>query len=306
MVRHSHHDKKAPRVSRLKLENLRTFLAVARLKGVSKAAERLNLTQPAVTARIKALEDALGVNLFERTTSGMKLSKRGDMLVRYAEQFQQLSEMVEEHVMDAAGVEGLIRLGVSETIAQSWLPEFIGALREVFPMLKVEISVDISIHLREALLGHEIDLAILLGPISDYTVDNVSLPDVPLAWYAAEGMFAEGAVDLSRIPIATYARNTRPFRELRAALFERVGPEVTLFPSSTLSSCFRMIEAGLCVGALPREMGDALVADGKLARFDPGWTPAPLSFTASYLGEPRSHLIESAAGIARDIALAQP
>lgn len=292
-------------MSRLKLENLRTFLAVARLKSVSRAAERLNLTQPAVTTRIRALEDSLGVNLFERVSTGMQLTKRGDMLVRYAEQFQQLSEMVEEHVMDAAGVEGLIRLGVSETIAQSWLPEFVGALREVFPMLKVEISVDISIHLREALLGHEIDLAILLGPISEYTVDNIALPDVPLAWYAAPESISDGKVDLSRMPVATYARNTRPYRELRSELFKRIGPDVTLFPSSTLSSCFRMVEAGLCVGALPRAMGEALVKEGKLATFDPGWTPEPLRFTASYLGEPRSHLIESAAGIACDIANAQ-
>ncbi len=289
-------------VSRLKLEHLRTFLTVARLKSVSRAAEALHLTQPAVTTRIKALEDSLGTALFDRSATGMRLTKRGDMLLQYAEQFQHLSELVEEHVVDPSGVDRLMRLGVSETIAQSWLPDFVGALHKKYPQLKIEISVDISINLREQLLGREIDLAILLGPISDYTIDNVILPDVALGWFRAPGGAPDDPIDLSRIPIATYARNTRPYRELRAALFERFGPDVSMFPSSSLSSCFRMVEAGLGVGALPISLGLPLEREGKLVRFDPGWTPKPLSFSASYLGEPRNHLVETAAKMADQIA----
>lgn len=290
-------------MSRLKLEHLHTFLAVVRFGGISRAAETLNLTQPAVTFRIRSLETALGADLFERSSSGMRLTKRGDMLVGYAEQFQHLSELVEEHVVDASGVDRLMRLGVSETIAQSWLPDFVGALHAAYPMLKIEISVDISINLREQLLRREIDLAILLGPISDYTIDNVVLPEVKMTWYRAAGESPDSEVDLSKVPIATYARNTRPYRELRAELFERFGPDISLFPSSSLSSCFRMVEAGLGVGALPASLGQSLVKEGKLVEFDPGWAPKPLSFSASYLGEPRSHLIEKAAKVAQKIAL---
>ncbi|MEO0744529.1 MAG: LysR family transcriptional regulator [Pseudomonadota bacterium] len=289
-------------MSNLKLEHLRTFLAVARFKSVSRAAEALHLTQPAATARIKALEDSIGTALFDRSAAGMRLTKRGDMLLHYAEQFQHLTELVEEHVVDAVGVDRFMRLGVSETIAQSWLPDFVGVLHKKYPQLKIEISVDISVNLRDQLLGREIDLAILLGPISDYTIDNVILPDVELAWFRAPGGAPGDAVDLSAVPIATYARNTRPYRELRAALFERFGPDVTMFPSSSLSSCFRMVEAGLGVGALPLSLGAPLEREGKLVRFDPGWTPEPLRFSASYLGEPRSHLIETAARMAEAIA----
>lgn len=232
----------------------------------------------------------------------MRLTKRGDMLVHYAEQFQHLSDLVEEHVVEASAVDRLIRLGVSETIAQSWLPEFVGALRTKYHSLKIEISVDISLNLRDQLLGREIDLGILLGPVSDYTVDNVVLPDVPLAWFRAAGGPADQIVNLGEIPIATYAKNTRPFRELRAALFERLGSEISLFPSSSLSSCFRMVEAGLCVGALPISLAQKFVHEGKLVEFNPGWVPEPLQFSASYLGDPRNHLVEAAAVIARDIA----
>ncbi|MEO1639841.1 MAG: LysR family transcriptional regulator [Pseudomonadota bacterium] len=291
-------------MARFKLEHLRTMQTVARLRSVSRAAEVLHLTQPAVTSRIKALEDAVGAPIFERASGGMRPTKRGDLLLQYAEQFQYLSDLVEENVVDAAGMDRLMRLGVSETVAQSWLPEFVGALYSRFPQLKIELSVDISINLRQQLLGNEIDLAVLLGPVSDYTVNNVVLPEVPLGWFKAADTDPDAAVDFSAVPIATYAKNTRPYRELRSTLFERYGPDVSLFPSSSLSSCFRMVEAGMCVGALPLAMGEKLVAEGKLRLFDPGWTPKPLSFSASYLADPRSHLLASAAEIAQATAVA--
>ncbi|MEO0904937.1 MAG: LysR family transcriptional regulator [Pseudomonadota bacterium] len=63
-------------MSNLKLEHLRTFLAVARFKSVSRAAEALHLTQPAVTTRIKALEDSLGTALFDRSAARLTLLNR--------------------------------------------------------------------------------------------------------------------------------------------------------------------------------------------------------------------------------------
>lgn len=289
-------------MNRFKLDQLQTLVAVSRYESVSKAANAMNLTQPAVTTRIKSLEDALGLQIFERDAKGMKLTKRGSMLLQFAEQFQHLSDLLEERVVDPKSVDQLLRIGVSETIAQSWLPNFIGALRLTYPDLKVEISVDISITLREQLLAREIDLAILLGPISDYTVDNVSLPSVPLAWFRSSQGDQSLPVNFNEIPITTYAKNTRPYRELKSAMFERFGADISLFPSSSLSSCFRLVEAGLCVGALPVNLAEGLVEAGQLVKFDPGWVPEPLQFSASFLGEPKNHLLGAAAAIAKECA----
>lgn len=288
----------------LKLEQLRTFLAVVRVGSINRAADVLHLTQPAVTSRIKSLEETLGTELFERTGSGVRLTKQGDLLVGYAEQFRQLAELVEENVMDPGEVDGFLRLGVSETIAQSWLAEFVSDLHRLYPKVKIEISVDISAHLREGLLTRELDLVILLGPISDFTVDNVELPAFDLAWYrsGAAGTAREAAVDFTKTPVITYAKGTRPFRELKSELFGRFGPHVVLFPSSSLESCFRLVEAGIGVAALPKALGQRLADDGRVQEFDPGWLPNPLKFTASYLGEPKSHMLETAAHLARDVA----
>ncbi|WP_224814149.1 LysR family transcriptional regulator [Hasllibacter sp. MH4015] len=290
-------------MTRLNLEQIRTFLAVVRQGGVRKASVALNLTQPAVTTRIRNLEQTLGCDLFDRGPGGMTLTKRGEMLLEYAAQFEQLSQLVAKDVIDPSGIDGRLRLGVSETVAQCWLPDLISELHKLYPRLQIEFNVDISSNLREGLMGREIDLAVLLGPISDYSIDNVDLPGFDLAWYvAADAPVHKDGTGYFDQPVLTYARNTRPYRELKEQLFARVGPGVQLFPCSSLSACFRLVAARLGVAALPRALGAAHVATGDIREFDPGWRPAPLRFTASYLGDPGSHLVETAAQTARKVA----
>ncbi|WP_417415921.1 LysR family transcriptional regulator [Hoeflea sp.] len=288
-------------MSRLNIEQLRTFLEVVRLGGVRKAAQSLSITQPAVSARIKSLEDSLAVELFYRNSGGLTLTKRGEMLIRYAEQFEHLSEQVTANIIAPDAIEQQLRLGVAETVAQSWLPDFVSALHHRFPKVEIEIDVDVSTNLRERLLDREIDLAILLGPVSEATISNIILPGFDMAWYVAADTRSpdgdDGALIATR-PVITFARNTRPYRELKRALFERVGPRVQIFSSSSLSACFRLVEAGLGVAALPRILGHELVARGALRTFDPGWLPSPLQFTASYLGDPKSHVVEIAGQLA--------
>jgi len=292
-------------LARLNIEQLRTFLEVVRLGGVRRAAQSLNLSQPAVSARIKTLEQSLAVPLFDRTAGGLTLTKRGEMLIRYAEQFEHLGEQVTANVIAPEGIEQTLRLGVAETVAQSWLPDFVTALHAAFARVEIEIDVDVSTNLRDRLLDREIDLAILLGPVSEATVTNIALPVFDLAWYvAADTPPVDDSTLIATRPVITYARNTRPHRELKRALFERVGPGVQMFSSSSLSACFRLVEAGLGVAALPRELGRDQVARGALRMFDPGWLPAPLQFTASYLGDPKSHVVETAARLAHATAQA--
>lgn len=290
---------------RINVDQLYAFWMVVSSGGVRRAAERMNLSQPAVTARIKNLEAVLAVQLFDRSAAGMCLTKRGERLMQYAEQFLQLDELIHRNIADAGGIDVNLRIGVSETIVQAWLPEFIAALRNIFSKLQIEIVVDISLNLREALLARSIDLALLMGPVSEYTVENVDLPAFPLHWYcAAHANLPTNpkAIFLAN-PAVTYARNTRPYRELKRALHDRYGPEVVLFPSSSLSACFRLVAAGLGVGALPEALARPEIAAGRVREFDPGWRPKALGFTASYLSDPPSFVVEQAAAIAQTVAL---
>ncbi|WP_099827163.1 LysR family transcriptional regulator [Oceaniglobus indicus] len=291
-------------MGRLNLDQIAAFLAVVRLGGIGKAAQGLGLTQPAVSARIRNLETGLSQTLFDRTPGGLRLTRDGETMLRYAERYEQLNELVERHVVNPDALDGLLRIGSAETVAQCWLPDFVSHLHRRFPSVEVEINVDVSVNLRAALLTREIDLAFLLGPVSDFSVDNIALPAFELGWYAATD--ADIRDDDPSLfldtPVLSYARNTAPYRHLKSMLLERVGPGVTLFPSSSLSACFRLIESGIGVAALPCALAASYVAAGRIRTFDPGWRPAPLAFTASFIGGGQRHLVATAADLALDVA----
>lgn len=283
------------------LDQLRTFLWIARLGGVRRAAERMNVSQPAVSARIAGLEQSLKVKLFERGPRGVVLTKQGTSLLSYAEQMFFIHEEIRQRVASPEETEGLFRIGASETLAQAWLPRFLEAFTQAFPRVSVDLTVDISLNLRDALLDRRLDLAFLMGPVSDYSVENVALPDFDLHWYRGSGHWPD-PVDFTAVPVISYARSTRPYRELVAEMARRHGPQVKVWSSASLSASIQMIAAGVAVGPYPRALAQDRVRTGQIEEFDPGWSPNPLSFTASWLSQPHSFLSAEGARIAREIA----
>ena len=280
-------------------EQLRTFLWVARLGGFRKASDRLHLSQPAVSTRIANLEDELSAKLFDRGAGELVLTKKGQQLLSYAEQMLFVEEEIKARVANPDETQGLFRLGASETIAQAWLPEFIQAFSARFPQVNVDLTVDISLNLRAAILERRLDLAFLMGPVSEYSVTNIPLPGFDLHWYKSSRI---DAVDLTDIPIISYSSQTRPYRELTSALARRVGPGTRVFSSASLSASLKMIAAGIAVGPYPRVLAASHLAAGEVEEFDPGFVPPALEFTASYLAEPHSFVVENSAEIARSVA----
>lgn len=281
-------------------DQIRTFLWVARLGGFRKAAQRLNLSQPAVSTRISNLEAELRVPLFERGPGELVLTKHGTLLVSYAEQMLFVEEEIKQRVANPSETEGLFRVGASETIAQAWLPDFLTAFRAQYPRVNVDLTVDISLNLRSALLERRLDLALLMGPVSEFTVENIALPPFDLHWYRSS---SNPQTDLSMIPVISYSNKTRPYRELMSELSRRVGPKTRVFASASLSASLKMIAAGIAVGPYPRALANDFLEKGQIVEFDPGFSLPPLAFTASYLAEPRSFVIENSAEIAREVAI---
>ncbi|MDA7424924.1 LysR family transcriptional regulator [Thalassococcus lentus] len=281
-------------------DQIRTFLWVARLGGFRKASERLHLSQPAVSTRIANLEADLRVTLFERGPGDLVLTKDGMLLLSYAEQLLFVEEEIKQRVANPAETEGLFRVGASETVAQAWLPAFLKAFSDQYPRVNVDLTVDISLNLRAALLDRRLDLAFLMGPVSEYSVTNIELPHFALHWYRAA---SNPQTDLSKIPVISYSSKTRPYRELMSELSRSVGPKARVFASASLSASLKMIASGIAVGPYPRALANDLLEAGQIVEFDPGFVPQPLEFTASYIAEPRSFLVENSAKIARDVAM---
>lgn len=281
-------------------EQIRTFLWVARLGGFRRAADRLHLSQPAVSTRISNLEAELRAPLFERGPGELVLTKQGALLLTYAEQLLFVEEEIKHRVADPSDSVGLFRIGASETIAQSWLPLFLKAFSEKNPRVNVDLTVDISLDLRSALLERRLDLVFLMGPVSEFSVENKTLPTFDLHWYRSAN---NPETDLTRIPVISYSSKTRPYRELMSELSTKIGPKVRVYSSASLSASLKMIAAGIAVGPYPRSLAEDHLAKGQIVEFDPGIYPRPLAFTASYLSEPRSILAENSAEMSCKVAL---
>ena len=124
------------------LENfrLKVFRAVAAHLNFRKAAEHLFLTQPAVTLQIKALENDLGVRLFDRARGGITLTREGSVLLSYANKVAKLVAEAERELGRGNGrVSGELPLGVSTTIAQYVLPQLLRAFLEENPGIQLSL-----------------------------------------------------------------------------------------------------------------------------------------------------------------------
>jgi len=125
-------------VAQLENFRLKVFRAAAEHLNFRKAAEHLFLTQPAVTLQIKALEDDLGVRLFDRAAGRVSLTRQGSLLLNYANQIATLVSQAEQELgVEDGKISGELSLGVSTTIAQYVLPRLLGAFLAEHPCLRL-------------------------------------------------------------------------------------------------------------------------------------------------------------------------
>lgn len=291
------------------LRNLETFVWVAHLGGFRAAAEKLNATQPAVSQRIALLEAELGVRLFDREPRGVALTPKGNELLPYAERMLQLRADLLQAAREKKAMRGIVRLGVAETIVHTWLSKLIERLHAVYPALTLEIEVDTSPLLREHLLSHQLDIAFVLGPISEPRMKNVALSSYPLAWVASPDLdLGPDPVPLSvlaRWPIITYPRNTRPYITIREMMTRSDTPGLRMYGNASLSTIVRMTLDNIGISAIPPLIIRRELQEKRLRIVKAEQNLPDLNFHACYPVKPDSHLAEAVTEIAREMAMAE-
>ena len=149
------------------LENfrLKVFRAVAEHLSFRKAGEALYLTQPAVTLQIKTLEEELGVQLFERSASAVRLTKAGEILLPYAQQLHHIAEEAHNELAGLkGGVVGDLVLGASTTIAQYVLPPLISDFVRTFPEVRLRVLSQNTEQIAEGVASGRFQLGLIEGP----------------------------------------------------------------------------------------------------------------------------------------------
>jgi len=146
---------------------LKVFRTVAERLNFRKASELLHLSQPAVSQQVHALEEELGVALFDRSRGRVTLTEAGAVLLKYARRAASLSaEALEAIGKLQGGSAGELRLGASTTVAQYILPRMLGAFQKHYPQTAISVISGNTERIIKALLEDEVMLAIIEGPVS--------------------------------------------------------------------------------------------------------------------------------------------
>lgn len=145
------------------LRQLQFFVAAAEAGSVSGAARELAISQSSVTEAIRALEDDLGVALFERQARGLLLTHRGSAFLRHARTI--LADVTAARAAlrdDAEEVRGRLSLGVTQLVAGYVLSDILQRFRRAFPLIELNVIEDSGEYLQHLLIGGELDVAVLL------------------------------------------------------------------------------------------------------------------------------------------------
>lgn len=244
------------------LDLYRVFYTVAKSGSLTKAAEELYISQPAVSRSIKQLETQLGVTLFTRTHRGMVLSKQGGKIIfGEVERALNLLEQAENRIAEVNNTAtGTIRIGASDTIFEYFLADKIVEFHERFPAVKIELTADFTPETIEKLKADKCDVAFVNLPITpDSEVklhgNCMRLNDI----FITSDKFLEltnGVVPLSKLkeyPLILMDENTVARRALENFL-SSVG--VSFEPSIEVASwdlMKRLVAKGMGIGVIPRE-----------------------------------------------------
>lgn len=182
----------------MELRQLEYFVAVARELHFGRAAAGLHVAQPSISQQIRALEEELGIRLFERTSKAVTLTDAGIELLPLATEILERVEQVQRTARTSARrVAGQIRIGfLGDEYAHPRADRLLTAVRRQHPRLVIEFSqVDFAEH-HQALENGQVDVAFVLGPTPE-TIETVPLFDWPRFVAVPDGFAEQHADDIA-------------------------------------------------------------------------------------------------------------
>ena len=265
-------------INRIAIYHLETLLWIARIGTFSAAAERLNTTQPAVSARMRELEQRLGSSLFRRDGRGMSLTPAGRKLVRDCEP---LLRDMERALLGSGGfaeASGVVRIGAGEIAAASCLPPFVAALKEEMPGVGLEIEIDLTANLIQQLLTGRTDMAFAAGPVAHPALMSRPIGKVALVWLASPAVAAAFGAGDEAVPVWSLASHSPIHGRMRDAIdASRIAPR-SLNLCNNARMMIDIVLAGGGVGIFPEPMVRGEVARGALVELAGMPPPAPVEF----------------------------
>jgi LysR family transcriptional regulator, cyn operon transcriptional activator len=183
----------------MNLRHLQAFVAIVDSGGFTRAAARLNLSQPALSRQIRALETDLGTTLFERVGRRMKLSSQGEDLLRRSRRLLAESEaLIERAHMLKVGETGILRVGATPHVIENLLARFLTSYSRKHPGVEVHLVEDGGTRLHERLARGDVHL--VMGPEGGRFASRLLYPMLAIAALVPRHPLARGvSLEISRL-----------------------------------------------------------------------------------------------------------
>jgi DNA-binding transcriptional LysR family regulator len=289
----------------MELNHLQSFIAVAKLGHLTRAAETLHLSQPALSGQIKALEENLGVTLFERSSSGMALTTSGRRLLEDAQRVIEAVEQLKHAAQRLRGLTtGTLKLGTVLEPATLRLGEMLALAFERHPQLELELHQVLSSDALVGVRNGTLDASFYFGRQPEADLVAVALRDItyrvtlPIAW-ADELMTAPWEVVAERPWIITPEHSSH--RSLVMELFhDRSALPARLIEADTEPVIINLVESQVGVSLVREELASVSAKAGRVAIW-PGasaTTKLWLVYDAKRTADP---LLEALLGVLHEI-----
>lgn len=251
---------------RFTIAQIEAFFWTAQLGSLSKAAGHLHMAQPTISLRLRDLEKALDVALFQKNGRRLALTAEGLALMPRAAALLEEADGIRLQT-DPAAISGGIRVGFAEGFAVTCLPKLLETVRQDYPLLKPEYVVAMSYELERQLNDRHLDLAILVNPIGQHGMRLFPLGVQETVWVAAVTWGLGPSVrpgDLYRLPIVSNPPRSAMFRQIKD-WFASAGLEPQrLDMCSSVAVIGHLVLSGAALGVLPAKMMEAEVRTGRV------------------------------------------
>ena len=197
----------------MNLRFVEAFYWVATLKSVTRAAEKLSLTQSAMSSRIAALEDELGVMLLDRRDRQFRLTIPGMRFLVHAQRMLELQRDAKAEMGSGTEPAAPLRLGAIESVLHSWLIPWIEALRLERPALSLELTVETTPMLLEQMRRGTLDLAFAALPAAGEGVRTRALPPMEMVFVGNARRHRRARCSLAELAetdLLTFQRGSQP------------------------------------------------------------------------------------------------
>jgi DNA-binding transcriptional LysR family regulator len=244
----------------MNLEQLRSFVEVARVGNFTRAAERLHLAQPSLSRQIAALEQDLGAELFRRARGGSALTPAGESLLPLARRMLADADTVRRELAELAGLQrGVVRLGATPTLCISLVAEVLSAFHAAYPGIELHVSEQGSRRLFEQLAAGELDLALVTTSAAASTDRSIVTPllveELVVISSSKSPPVARGdsiaLADVAALPQVVFS-STYDLRATTDAAFRAAGlAPAPVIEGAEMDAVLRFVERGLGVAIVP-------------------------------------------------------